>query len=954
MRRFLAATCLSLALAACAANPAQVASAPAAPAAQAAVAPLSQLVAQVDIPYETFTLANGLRVIVHTDRKAPVVGVTTYYRVGSKHEPRGKTGFAHLYEHLFFGGSENLPNFDIPLEGAGSTPTNGSTSFDRTNYVETVPTGALELALFAESDRMGHLLGALSQDKLDKQRSVVKNEKRDGDNQPYGLAEYKFSEALFPVGHPYRHNPIGSTADLDAATLGNVRDWYRDNYGPNNAILALTGDIDVATARPLVEKWFGHIARGPQLSNRPAGPVALSAPVREEMTDQVPVTRIYRTWSGPGLNDPDAPALSMGMYVLGGLGSSRLDNALVRGNQSAVSVTASAMTMEDVAWLQAVMDVKPGVDLAQAERDFGAVIDRLVTEGPTADELRRAATRVVSAEIGSLEVVGDMGGKGATLAEGLLYSGDAGRYRKDLQAYAALTPADVRAALQRWLTRPAHTLVVKPGERTESGEAMGGWGDEGSVAAPPPDPKAPVAAVEQGPRREAPPVAPVGELAFPAVETATLSNGIPVRLARRSAIPKLSLALTFDAGEAADGAARAGTQSLMMDLLEEGTTSRDAEAIAIEQERLGASIVASTGVDESTVSLTALTANLAPSLDLLADMVRNPAFAADVVARVKDQRLAEIAQEQSDPGSIASRAVGPLVFGPGHPYGSVGSSGLASAIEPLTPADIRTEHDRWLRPDNVAITAVGDVSLAALLPALEAAFGDWRAPTAARPAKNLAAAIPPATNRLVVIDRPNAPQSVILMARAMPLTGRQSGLEALTLANEVAGGGFLSRLMSDLREEKGWTYGLASRMTADVGPRTLYVYAPVQADRTADSIRAIQGNLRDFSTGARGVESGELLRVTDGNVRGLPNSYQTNGQVLGALLANRRLGRADDYQRSLPGIYRSIDAAQIDAMAARYLSPADMVIIVVGDRKAIEGQLATLGLPVEYRAASEF
>src|SRR5687768_3355535 len=273
---------------------------------QAEPAPLADLVAEVEIPYETFTLPNGLTTIVHTDRKSPVVGVTIYYRVGSKHEPRGRTGFAHLFEHLMFGGSENVPNFDVPLESAGSTSTEGSTWYDRTNYVETVPTGALDLALFMESDRMGHLLGAVTQDKLDRQRGVVQNEKRQGDNQPYGLVEYKLGDALFPVGHPYRHSTIGSMADLDAASLADVRKWFVDNYGPNNVVLVLAGDIDSATARPTVERWFGDIPRGPEVQQLQTGPVTLSAPVREEMADQVPVTRIHRAWTGPATTDPDA------------------------------------------------------------------------------------------------------------------------------------------------------------------------------------------------------------------------------------------------------------------------------------------------------------------------------------------------------------------------------------------------------------------------------------------------------------------------------------------------------------------------------------------------------------------------------------------------------------------------------------------------------------------------
>src|SRR5690606_33793700 len=382
------------------------------------------------------------------------------------------------------------------------------------------------------------------------------------------------------------------------------------------------------------------------------------APIREEMADQVPVTRLYRTWSGPALTDPDAVPLAIGMHVLGGLASSRLDNILVRDEQLAVSVTASAQQFEQVSFLQATMDVKPGVDPAVAEKRFDEVISDLVANGPTEDELKRAATQIISGQIGALELVGGFSGKGATLAEGLLYAGDPAHYKKELEQMAVLTPAQVQAALQRWLSQPAYTLTVVPGERTEDGALMGGWGDEGEVAPPPPDAKAPPPPLATGPKREFPQVAPVGELTFPQVEHATLSNGIPVTLARRTAIPKISLALSFDAGTAADGSAQAGTQSLMMDMLEEGTTSRSAVEIAEEQERLGASIGASTSTDRSVVSMSALTANLLPSLELMADMVRNPAFAASEVARVKDQRLADIAQEQASPGGLALRALG--------------------------------------------------------------------------------------------------------------------------------------------------------------------------------------------------------------------------------------------------------------------------------------------------------
>ena len=940
---------LALALSACTAAPsAPLASAPL-PAQPAA---LSDLVGAVDIPFERFTLANGLTTIVHTDRKAPIVGVTIYYRIGSKHEPRGKTGFAHLYEHIFFLGSENVPNVDQLLEAAGSSPSNGSTFFDRTNYVVTVPKGAVDLALFMESDRMGHLLGAVTQDKLDKQRGVVQNEKRQGDNNPYGLMNYVISDGLFPVGHPYRHSVIGSMADLDAATLGDVQQWFRDHYGPNNAVLVLTGDIDMATARPLVEMHFAGIPRGPDVRAVAAGPHTLPARVKREMVDAVPVTRITRNWTGPGLADPDSLALEAGTRVLGGLASSRLDNALVRAEQLAVRVTAGTQTLEQVGFIEVTMDLKPGVDRAKAEARFDELIAGFIAEGPSEDELRRALTGAVSAQIGALEVVGDFGGKGATLAEGQLYSGNPAQYKADLLRAAAITPAQVRGAMQRWMSRPSFDLTVVPGARTASGDAMGGWGDEGAGQAARATGSQASAPIKPGPKRTAPPVAPVGDLDFPAIERATLPNGITVALARRRAVPKVILNLAFDAGYAADARDGPGTQGFLMAMLEEGTTSRSSAAIAEEQERLGASISLGSSLDQSSATLSALTANLAPSLDLMADIVRNPAFAPGEVARIRDQRLAELAQTLAEPNALAGRELNRILFG-AHPYGQPGDGlGTAEAIRAMAPAALRAAHEQWMRPDLARISVAGDVTMAQLLPLLEAAFGTWPVPTTGQPIKHLDAAIPVPRPRIVVIDRPNSPQSVIYAGRVLPLTGKTPDMEALAMANEVLGNGFLSRLNLDLREAKGWSYGVGSGVSSPAGPRALLVAAPVQADRTGDAIRALIAQMRAFPA-ARPLEAAELVRVTEGNIRSLPGSFETNAQVISAMIRNALLGRPDNFYAKLASRYRAIGADAINAAARTWLQPDGLTFVVVGTRKLIEPQLKGIDLPVEFVGPAE-
>ncbi len=923
-----------------------------APVAAAPEMDLPALVAQVDIPYETFTLANGLTTIVHTDRKAPIVGITVYYRVGSKHEPRGRTGFAHLFEHIMFTGSENVENFDIPLEAAGSTPTNGSTWYDRTNYVETVPTSALDLALMMEADRMGYLLGAVSQERLDAQRGVVQNEKRQGDNQPFGLVDYRISEVLLPVGHPYRHATIGSMADLSAASVQDVQNWFRANYGPNNVVLALAGDIDVETARAAVERWFGDIPRGPDVAPVDAPVVSLAAPVREDMVDQVSQVRVTRNWPGPGLNDPDAVPLQVGMHILGGLLTSRLDNTMVYGEELATSVYASFQPFEQIGFLSAQFDLVPDADRAAAEALFDAEIARLAAEGPTEAEVRRAATQIIAGTVGSLENVGGFGGKGMVLAEGLLYSGDPAFYRTQLEQVAAITPGQIRDALQRWLTRPAYTLTIVPGERTLDGAAMGGYGDEADHPPPAPDAGGGVVAARSGPARALPAVGEVPPLDFPQAERAMLSNGVPVTLVQRDTVPMVTIALTLDAGSVVDGPGEAGRHELMVDMLAEGTTSRDTMDILITQEELGAQVSASAGIDATNIMLTSLTGNLPQSLGLMADITLNPAFTEDSFGRVQTQRMAEIAEELTQPSALASRAIDRLLFGEDNPYAMASTIGSAQVIKRLTPADMQAEHDEWFRPDLARFTVVGDISMDDLLPLLEGAFGSWRAPATPPTAKQTDLPLPPAASRLVVIDRPNSPQSVLVLGRLLPLTGRDRGTEPLELANEVLGNGFLSRLQQDLRETRGWTYGVQSSLPARVGPRAFTVGTSVQADRTADSIRAIIDQMQAFPA-TRPVDPVELQRVTDGNVRGLPNRFETNGQLLGALLGNQLFARPDDYQERLPEIYRAIDAEAINAAAAQHLHPRDMAIVVVGDRSVIDEQLATLGMEVEYLDAEE-
>ena len=932
----------SLALALVLAAPAYAADAP---------APVSALVAKVNIPYQQFTLSNGLRVIVHTDRKAPVVATSIYYHVGSKDEPKGQTGFAHLFEHLMFNGSENSPgDFFEPLQQVGATDFNGTTWFDRTNYFQTVPTPALETALFLESDRMGHLLGAVTQEKLTNQIGVVQNEKRQGDNQPFGLTDYYVSRALLPEGHPYRHSTIGSMADLSAATLDTAKNWFRAKYGPDNAVLVLAGDIDVATAKPLVEKWFGGIPRGPAITRVKATVPTLAAPKDIVLKDRVPYTRIQRYWSVEGVNGKDTTALEVAASVLGGLSSSRLDNALVRGEAIAVNVSASVQAFEQLGELSVTADVKPGTDPALVAKRLDEVIAQFLKEGPTADEVRRVATRSIAGTIGGFESVGGFGGKAVALAEGLVYSGDPAKYKKDLTDLAAMTPAKVAAAARKWMGRPVLRLRVEAGDRDTSPATLEITGDLPGGAAKPAEPAKPVVAAAPAakPTRAAPPLGAFPSLAFPAIERTTLGNGIPVYFARRSDVPTVRVSVGFDAGSAADPKAQLGLQSLTMSLLDEGTTKLNSTQIAETQERLGATLSSGGSLDRSQVGLYALTANLAPSLDLLADVVRNPAFDPKEVERLRNEQLSRIAASLSQPAGIANTILPGKLFGEDYPYARpFGGAGTVATVKGLTREDVVRFQRDWLVPDNAAIYIVGDITMAQIKPLLEARFGNWSANRMARPKKDFSAAIPaPAATKIYLADRPGSPQSVILAGQVLGMTGKDPSRVVLDQANDVLGGSFLSRINMDLRETKGWSYGVRSFVQGFENRTPYIISAPVQSDRTGESVVALIDQVKSFLTD-KGVTAAELARTTNGSIRELPGSFETSSAVMGGLMTIVQLGRPDDYYTTLADKYRSMTVADLDRAARAAIDPGKLAVVVVGDAAKVKPQLEKLGYPLE-------
>ena len=897
--------------------------------------PIEKLVEQVSIPHSSFTLSNGLTVIVHEDHKTPIVAVSTWYNVGSKDEPKGKTGFAHLFEHLMFNGSENLPgDYFQYLQQIGATDYNGTTYFDRTNYYETVPKGALERALFMESDRMGHLLGAVTQGVLDNQRGVVQNEKRQGDSSPGGLVKYELFGTLFPEGHPYHHLSIGSMADLDAASLADVKQWFRDRYGPNNAVLVLAGDITPAEARPLVEKYFGDIPRGPV--NRPAmaSVPTLPRPKTITMKDNVATTTIQRFWAVPGLLDPQLAALDIGGSVLGGLASSRLDKIMVREEKIAVGVTSGLIPLQRAGVFMVTASVTPGVDPAKVSRRLDEIVAEYLAKGPTADEVQRAVMLEVSGRVRALEQVGDDGGKGMTLAEGQTFAGNSDFYKKTLASYAAVTPGIVRTAMQRWLSRPAFTVILEPGERPEYAEAQVPEKVEAKDAAP-----------LGKPSRTIPPIGQLADLDFPDIVHTKLSNGIPVDYVQRTAVPVTQMAIAFDAGDSSDTPDSRGLAAFTVNLLDEGTTSLSSQQFAEAEERLGANVSASNTGDRSYAMVNALSANLAPSLDLLADIVRNPAFAPPEIERMKAQTLTGIAQLQKDPTRVANRLLPSVLFGAGHPYGGP-AGGDPKAIARFTRDDLEGWRQRWLRPDNARIFITSSLPLSEVQPLLEQRFGGWAAGAVPKGVKTFTAPPPrPAAQKILLINRPGAPQSTVVAAQLLPVNPKGETLPLQT-ANEVLGGDFLSRLNMDLREEKGWSYGVSGNARMHANAASYVISAPVQADKTGDAIAEMNSQIGAFLS-TKGITDEERTRVIAKSINALPGEFETSGAVISAMMSMNLFERPDNYYETLPGKYRAQTNASLDQAIRQAIDPKGFTWIVVGDAAKVRPQLDKLGLPIE-------
>ncbi|MCE5228915.1 insulinase family protein [bacterium] len=867
--------------------------------------------APIDIPYKKFVLDNGLTVIVSEDHKAPIVAVNVWYHVGSKNEKPGKTGFAHLFEHLMFNGSEHFKgDYWQTLEKVGGTDMNGTTAEDRTNYFQNVPTTALDMTLWFESDRMGHMLGAINQASLDEQRGVVQNEKRQGDNRPYAKGYELMSKTCFPAGHPYSWQVIGSLEDLEAARLGDVQEWFKSYYGPANAVLSIAGDVDTSAVLAKVKANFGSIPSGPPVARYSAWIAKRSGTIRQRIQDRVPQTRITMVWNVPQWGTLDAARLDMAANVLGTGHSSRLYKRLVLKDQTVTGVSAYNDAMEIAGLFMITANVKEGVDPARVEKAIDEEMAEFLKSGPTEKELERERSRERANFIRGIERIGGFGGKSDKLAECETYAGNPEFYKTYFEWLAKMTAGDVREASRQWLSDGVYVQQTDPFPKYRATKS-------------------------DVDRTTVPLAAEPADARFPGLARATLSSGLKVILAERHAVPIVQMQMMFDGGTVVDPTDLPGVARMTSYMLDEGTKSRKSEEISEELALLGAGFGSSAEPDYMRASISMLKENIDPTLELYADLILNPAFRAEDFQRCKKQLLSDVKQEKARPDAEGYRIAPRLMYGAGHPYGALVTE---ASIEKIGRDDLIAYHRESFKPGSATLIVVGDTTMAEITPKLEKAFKQWEGGTA--PKKQAVAANGANGPAIYLIDKPQAPSSFILVGNLIAPENNPEEV-AIQSMHEVIGGQFTSRINMNLREGKHWSYGAFTGFMDARAQRMFVAKTTVQTDKTSDSMVELMKELKDIRQ-SRPITEEEFAKVRTNKVRELGGTWETMGTVQSFISRAVNIGLPDDYYQKYPGMIREVTIERVRRAASDVIQPDKLVWVVVGDRAKIEKGLRAL------------
>ncbi len=874
--------------------------------------------------YTEFKLKNGLRVIMHVDKSTPIVAVNLWYHVGSKNEVVGRTGFAHLFEHMMFQGSKNYnDDYFKPLQEAGAT-INGSTNVDRTNYFEVVPSNFLELALFMEADRLGGLLDAMTQEKLDNQRDVVKNERRQNyDNQPYGTAFEKISELIYPKDHPYNWTTIGSLTDLSNASQDDVKSFFRQYYVPNNTSLVIAGDFDPKQAKTWVEKYFGIIPTGAEIK-RPNPPTPkIEGEMRKSFEDSVQLPRLYMVWHTVPDNTPDEAALDMLQFVLSSGRGSRLQTNLVYDKQLSQDASASHFGREIAGNFLIASTARPGKSLDEIEKEINLEIERIKKEPPTAEEVSRALNVIESQTIFGMQTIL---GKADQMNSYATFTGKPDNFQANLDRYRKVTPADIQRVANTYLNGNRLVMSFVPRKEKAVSQTNTDANKPTSVSSKKDETKD-YSSVLPKPQ-------PNPSFALPSIDKQKLSNGLNVWIVRQPELPIVSMNMVFNSGGTADPQDRAGLASFTASLLNTGTKTRSAVDIANGLQSIGASVGAGSGWDSATVSMQTLTKNLDKALDIYADVVTNPTFPETEFNTLRGRSLVALKQRKDNPNAISAVAYSNLLYGKNHPYGKT-LTGDENSIMALTKAEIEKFYATYYRPNNATLIVVGDMDAKTILPKLETAFANWK--SADVPKVEIPGNVAFDKAGIYIVDKPGAAQSVVSIGQ-VGVARDNPDFFALQVMNSILGGQFSARVNMNLREDKGYTYGARTSWNFRRGAGPFEASADVQTVVTKESVVEFMKELNGIR-GSIPVTAAELEYNKQSIIRRFPQGFETVGQISGQLSNVVVYGLADSYFNEFIPKINGVTLSDVNRVANKYLTPDKMAILIVGDRKVIEPRL---------------
>jgi zinc protease len=888
------------------------------------------------LAFEKYTLPNGLTVILSRDARIPMVAVNLWYHVGPANEEPGRTGFAHLFEHMMFQSSKHVPedaHFKL-LEAAGASDINGTTDYDRTNYFETIPANQLELALWLESDRMGYLVDKLDQPSLSNQQDVVRNERRQSvENQPYGLAEEQLVQSLFPAKHPYYGNVIGSHEDIQAAKLDDVRRFFRQYYAPNNASLAIVGDFDPAATKALVGKYFATLKRGPAVPPIKAETPKITTERRKTVTARVELPRVYMAWiTSPILKPGDADA-DIAAGILGGGRSSRLYKKLVYEKQIAQNVSAQQQSLILGSIFQIEATARPGHTAEELEKTIDEELAAFRTKPADASEIERARNRIETSIIGGLEVLGGFGGVADRLNSYNHYLGTPDYLEKDILRYRGVTPATIQTFAKDQLAQNARVVMhVTPGQPAPVPQVTTPPAPQGAVASA----TASINADEPW-RNEVPTPATARALQIATPLSETLPNGLTLILSERRGLPIVASNLVLKTGSDANPLDKSGLANFVAAMLDEGTATRSSLQIADEIAQLGASLNTGSTMDATTVSARSLTKNFGKTLDVLADVVLHPSFPTEEIERQRASRLAGLVQQRDNPSQVAAQVMASALYGPTHPYGYA-EVGTEAAVKAVMRSDMEAFWKQNFVPNNSALVVAGDISMPELRAAAEKAFGAWPRGTPAQPALGA----PTTTKaRVVIVDKPGSPQTQVRVA-SIGAARSSPDFRPMQVMNLALGGLFSSRINMNLREAHGYTYGASSGFAFRRAPGPFQVASGIRTDVTAPAIDEIFKELRGMVEKPVGQE--ELSKAKDALANSLPGAFESSANAVGNFSNVFIYNLGLDYYTKYAAQVNAVTTDQTLAMAKKYLVPDNMVVIAVGDRAKIEPELKKLNL----------